>query len=452
VPGRFSRRLACVVGGALLISALLPVAALADSPPAITSTSGTLFAVGAPNSFTVTATGGSATTLTESGALPSGVAFVNLGTGHATISGTPALGTIGTYPIVITATNGTPPNAVQAFTLVVAAGAASRLSFSTQPGGGTAGVAWSQQPRVAVLNSSGAVVTSDSSTVVTLSISANPSGGALSCTSGTSVTVVAGYANFSGCSISLGSPSAYFTLTASTSSGWTAATSSAFYVGGASSATSRLSFSTQPGGGTAAVAWSQQPVVAVLNSSSAVVTTDYSTVVTLYIGTNPTGGALSCTGGTSVTVVAGYAYFSGCSISPGSPSSYFTLYASTSSGWTAATSSAFYVAPAVLSPYAITLQPRSATGSRTLARGTQVTYTATERPIVGGQTITFVIYTWDGSEWVRATSATFVADSSGRASLSWRWGKAGWWYIRARANGTAAYSTAWSNYERVVVR
>ena len=58
-------------------------------------------------------------TLSETGALPSGVTFTDNGDGTATLSGTPAAGTGGTYPFTITATNGVSPAATQSFTLTV---------------------------------------------------------------------------------------------------------------------------------------------------------------------------------------------------------------------------------------------------------------------------------------------------------------------------------------------
>ena len=45
-----------------------------------------------------------ATAITETGALPSGVTFTDNGDGTATLAGTPAAGTAGSYPITITAT------------------------------------------------------------------------------------------------------------------------------------------------------------------------------------------------------------------------------------------------------------------------------------------------------------------------------------------------------------
>ena len=48
-----------------------------------------------------------------------GVTFVDNGDGTATLAGTPAGGTGGTYTLTITATNGVTPDATQSFTLTV---------------------------------------------------------------------------------------------------------------------------------------------------------------------------------------------------------------------------------------------------------------------------------------------------------------------------------------------
>jgi hypothetical protein len=91
-----------------------------DIPPAINSASSTTFAPGANGTFTVTATGTPTPSLSDGGAtLPSAVTFVDNGNGTATLSGIPAAGTGGTYPITITASNGATPNATQSFTLTV---------------------------------------------------------------------------------------------------------------------------------------------------------------------------------------------------------------------------------------------------------------------------------------------------------------------------------------------
>jgi hypothetical protein len=99
-----------------------------DQAPAITSADNVSFAVGMANTFTVTSTGFPIATLSETGALPSGVTFVANSDGTATLAGTPAAGTEGTYPLSITATNGVSPDAMQNFTLTVAAATAPTIT------------------------------------------------------------------------------------------------------------------------------------------------------------------------------------------------------------------------------------------------------------------------------------------------------------------------------------
>ena len=87
--------------------------------PAITSKKTVNLTVGAPGSFSVQTTGSPTASITESGALPSGVSFTDNGDGTATLAGTPASGTSGSYPLTITAANGVSPDATQGFTLTV---------------------------------------------------------------------------------------------------------------------------------------------------------------------------------------------------------------------------------------------------------------------------------------------------------------------------------------------
>jgi hypothetical protein len=97
---------------------------------AITSANSTTFTVGTAGSFTVMTTGIPAPTLSESGALPSGVTF-NATTG--VLSGTPGSGTGGTYNISFTASNGVGSNAVQNFTLTVHAKFSTITSLTSTP-------------------------------------------------------------------------------------------------------------------------------------------------------------------------------------------------------------------------------------------------------------------------------------------------------------------------------
>jgi large repetitive protein len=86
--------------------------------PSFSSATGTTFTVGQPGSFTVESYANPMDSLTEAGSLPSGVIFTANDNGTATIAGTPASGTRGSYPITITATNSN-TSVTQSFTLYV---------------------------------------------------------------------------------------------------------------------------------------------------------------------------------------------------------------------------------------------------------------------------------------------------------------------------------------------
>ncbi len=95
-------------GGSLVLTQ--HVAPTIISANAATSTAGSAFTT------TVYTTGAPTSAITEAGALPAGVTFTDNGNGTATLAGTPAAGTGGSYPLTLTATNpvGT---TTQAFTL-----------------------------------------------------------------------------------------------------------------------------------------------------------------------------------------------------------------------------------------------------------------------------------------------------------------------------------------------
>ncbi len=91
-----------------------------DEAPSITSAAAAPFVVGVEKSFTLTTTGFPTATLSESGALPSGLTFVNNGDGTAALTGKPAAGSGGVYHLTVTAANGVGAAASQDFTLTVA--------------------------------------------------------------------------------------------------------------------------------------------------------------------------------------------------------------------------------------------------------------------------------------------------------------------------------------------
>ena len=90
-----------------------------NQAPAITSANHTTFTVGTAGSFTVKTTGFPTSSLNETGTLPGGVTFTDNHDGTATLSGTPAAGSGGTYNLTFTASNGVGSPATQNFTLVV---------------------------------------------------------------------------------------------------------------------------------------------------------------------------------------------------------------------------------------------------------------------------------------------------------------------------------------------
>ena len=106
------------------------------TPPAITSGNTTTFVVGTAGSFTVTTTGFPTPTVAESGTLPNGVTF---DTSTNKLSGTPAAGSGGTYPITFTATNAAGSTPAQTFTLTVNQAPAITSANSTTFTKGTAG-------------------------------------------------------------------------------------------------------------------------------------------------------------------------------------------------------------------------------------------------------------------------------------------------------------------------
>ena len=251
---------------------------------------------------------------------------VTASSGVASFAGCKITGKAGSYTLKATDGSLTPATSSS---ISITAGSATQLGFTTQPGGGASGAAWSTQPAVSVEDASGNVVTANTS-AVTLAIASQPgSGAALSCTANP-VTASNGVASFAGCKIT-GKAGSY-TLKA-TARNLTTATSSTFSV--TAGAATKLVFTTQPGGGASGAAWSAQQAVSVEDASGNVVTANTS-AVTLAIASQPgSGAALSCTADPA-TASNGVASFAGCKIT-GKTGSY-TLKA-TDGSLTSATSS-----------------------------------------------------------------------------------------------------------------
>ncbi|MBT2531025.1 hypothetical protein J7E83_02580 [Arthrobacter sp. ISL-48] len=251
-------------------------------------------------------------------------------------------------------------------TTVIAAGAATKLGFTTQPSASSGGVAFFTQPVVAIQDAGGN--TTASTAPVTLSITGSPAGAVLSCAANP-VTAAGGISAFSGCSIN---KAGTYTLTAS-GAGFTA-TSVNFTV--SLGTATKLCFTTQPTSSTGGIAFSSQPVVAVQDAGGNTITTS-SAPVTLSI-TTPGGAALTCTTN-PVTAISGVSAFSGCSINrPGT----YTLTAASGS-----------LTNAVSTSITVTIGPAAKLGFTTSPTDTQVNTVLAVQPVVavqdaGGNTIT----------------------------------------------------------------
>ncbi|SPE28736.1 exported hypothetical protein [Candidatus Sulfotelmatomonas gaucii] len=103
-----------------------PQSFMVDEAPAITSVNSTTFTVGTSGTFTVTTAAFPVPTITENGALPGGLIFVDNHNGTGTLSGKATVS--GIYTITFTAQNGVGPAATQTFTLT---------SETTVPASGT---------------------------------------------------------------------------------------------------------------------------------------------------------------------------------------------------------------------------------------------------------------------------------------------------------------------------
>jgi len=144
--------------------------------PSITSPSTASFNIGVAGTYKVTTTGYPAATITETGTLPGGLTFAAATDGTATIAGTPAAGTAGSYPVTITATNVSGSTATLALTVTVNAAAAPVITS-----GATASFTLNQAGAVAIVATGSPTPTiTETGTLPTgLAFTANSNGTAL---------------------------------------------------------------------------------------------------------------------------------------------------------------------------------------------------------------------------------------------------------------------------------
>ncbi len=263
------------------------------------------------------------------------------------------------YKLTATAsglTNGTSAS----FSITV--GPATKLAFTTQPGGGTGGTPWTQQPVVMVQDAGGNTVAGSSASIA-LAVAAGTGSGVLNCTSNP-LGATAGVATFVGCKINLAGTD--YALTAS-SSGLSTATSGAFDV--TIGPATRLIFGTEPSGAVAGTAFSVQPVVIVKDAGGDNITTS-SASITLSLTTG--SGTLACTGSDTLAASSGLASFAGCQISASGTGDVLTASAS---GLTSAQSTAFNVETSVgaAARLAFTVQPANTEVGIAISPAVQVT-------------------------------------------------------------------------------
>ncbi|MEO5708909.1 MAG: fibronectin type III domain-containing protein, partial [Nocardioidaceae bacterium] len=246
---------------------------------------------------------------------------------------------VGTY--TLTATSGGVTSATSA-TFTVAAGAATRLTFTTQPSTSTVSqVAFAAQPAVTVLDAGGNTVATATDSV-SLALT-TPGGATLTCTLNPK-TPTSGVVGFAGCKVDLvGS----YTLTAS-ASGLTPVTSTGVTITPA--AANKLAFTAQPSNGNGGTALATQPVVTVRDASGNAVTTA-SNAVTLTL-TTPGGAILACPTN-PLTASSGVATYTGCKVDKAGS---YTLTAA-ATGLTSALSTSFTVSVGAASQLGFTTQP-----------------------------------------------------------------------------------------------
>jgi hypothetical protein len=171
---------------------------------------------------------------------------------------------------------------------------------------------------VAITDAGGNVITTD---VRNVTLAINKAAGTFSCTSSLTVAAVAGVATFAGCTQTVVDTG--YMLTATSTTPQPSVNGALFAVTPAA-----LAFIAGPGSPVnAGQAFPTNIQVAIQNGGTTI-TSGVSATVTLAIGTNPSGGTLTCASGTAVGTINGVATFTGCSIN--NPGTGYTLTATAS--------------------------------------------------------------------------------------------------------------------------
>src|SRR5207253_2048823 len=237
--------------------------------------------------------------------------------------------------------------------------AAKQLAFTVQPTDVPAGAPITPAVQITARDQFGNTASGFTGNV-TVAIGNNAGGGTLSGT--TTQAAVSGVATFG--TLNIDKTGTGYTLTAS-STGLAATTSTGFAVTAA--AATRLVFTVQPGN-TAAGSAITPAVQVTARDAFGNTATGFTGSVTVAIGTNPAGGALS--GTLTVAATAGIATFSNLSIDKSGTG--YTLTAA-ATGVTGQASTAFNIRPGAATHLAFTVEPAGGTANAALAPPVQVT-------------------------------------------------------------------------------
>jgi len=263
--------------------------------------------------------------------------------------------------------------------LVVTSAPTKVVSVRT-PIGTASGAAFTTQPQVSLQDSANNVVTIDSSTVVTASVSA---GATLVGT--ITATASSGIATFSDLGIS-GTAGTAYTVTYSASFGGNSLTVATQSVTPTVGAATQISITTQPVGSTAGAALSTQPIVKIQDSGSNTVTTASASV-----DVSASGGTLA--GTTTVSTSGGVATFTDLTFAGTANTNYTLTFAAT--GYTSQVSSNFSVGVGAATKLVLTTSAATAKYGQAF----------TTQPVVQVQDA--------GSNVVTTSSATVTASLSG---------------------------------------
>lgn len=315
---------------------------------------------------------------------------------------------------------------------------------TTPPSNVTGGTPFPVQPVVRVLDGGNNTITTDNTTVITLSKTpgtpASGGPGTLACPGGLSRPVVNGVAAFAGCAIDL--VGAGYRIRASSNPVLTAVDSNAFNV--AVGPAAKLGFLTQPTGGTAGQALTPAITVAVQDAGGNTVTTGQSAAITLLIANNTTNAVLTCPGGNPVAAINGVATFPGCTIDRGG-----TFQLTATPGGVVPPGN---ITPATSAPFTLQAGPAQislAASSNVITWGDTVVLTVQFGALGGNRPFTMQSST-DGTTWTTIQSAPLITGATGQGVFAYR--PARNLYYRAVFAGAPDLAAAMSNVQRVVVR